>query len=191
MLAVLIITGFLILTVIIVVPYSVRKYSENNNKNKKIVSSPVKKEVVLQAEQCVYISMTTTKGEMILELRKDLMPVTVNNFLRLVSKKFYNGLLFHRVEPWLIQSGDPTGTGKGGSERTIPLEISRELKNKKYSIGMARLKDPNSASSQFYILKHYVKSLDGQFAVFGTVKKGQDVVLKIEKTDKIIDIKEL
>lgn len=137
----------------------------------------------------IQVSMTTDKGEVVLLLRPDLMPVTVENFVGLVEKKFYDGLVFHRVEDWVIQTGDPTATGSGGSDKTIKLETHAELKNVKYAVGMARSTDPNSATSQFYILRKDASSLDGKYAIFGNVIKGQEVVDKITKNDKVKEIK--
>lgn len=139
----------------------------------------------------IQVSMTTDKGEIVLLLRPDLMPVTVENFVGLVEKKFYDGLVFHRVEDWVIQTGDPTATGSGGSDKTIKLETHTELKNVKYAVGMARSTDPNSATSQFYILRKDAASLDGKYAIFGNVIKGQEVVDKIAKNDKVKEIKVL
>lgn len=135
------------------------------------------------------VSIQTEKGEIIVALRPDLMPVTVENFVGLVNKGFYNGLKFHRVEDWVIQGGDPKGNGTGGSDKKIKLETNPNLKNVKYAIAMARSQDPNSASSQFYILKKDASWLDGQYAVFGNVIKGQDVVDKITIGTKMTEVK--
>ena len=139
----------------------------------------------------VHVSIVTDKGEIVVSLRPDLMPVTVENFVSLVEKGFYNGLTFHRVEDWVIQGGDPLGTGTGGSDKKIKLETHAELKNVKYAIAMARTSDPNSATSQFYILKKDAPSLDGGYAVFGNVIQGQEVVGKIVKGDKMKEVKVL
>lgn len=140
----------------------------------------------------IQVSIMTDKGEIVVSLRPDLMPITVNNFVGLVEKGFYNGLKFHRVEDWVIQGGDPLGNGRGGSDKNVKLETSTELKNVKYAIAMARSSDPNSASSQFYIIrKKDQPSLDGKYAVFGNVIKGKEVVDKIELNDKMTEIKVL
>lgn len=142
-------------------------------------------------KKVVDVSIMTDKGEIVAELRPDLMPVTVDNFMKLVNSGFYNGLKFHRVEDWVIQAGDPKGDGTGGPGWTIKLETNPRLKNVKYAIAMARSQDPNSAGSQFYILKKDASWLDGQYAVFGNVIKGQDVVDKIEIGDKMKEVKEV
>ena len=135
------------------------------------------------------ISIKTSKGTIMIEVYPTLTPVTVQNFERLVKEKFYNGLTFHRVEKELIQGGDPEGNGMGGPGWTIPLEISPGLKNVRGAVAMARGQDPNSAGSQFYILKKDLPSLDGQYAVFGRVIKGMDVVDKIKAGDKMMTVK--
>jgi peptidyl-prolyl cis-trans isomerase B (cyclophilin B) len=88
----------------------------------------------------------------------------------------------------VIQGGDPKGDGSGGSGKTIPLEIATSLTNKKGAVGMARSSDPNSASSQLYIILVDAKFLDGQYAVFGQVTEGQDVAKKIAVGDKMLKI---
>lgn len=131
----------------------------------------------------------TSRGNIEIETYPSLMPITTANFDKLVSKGFYKNMKFHRVEDWVIQTGDPTGTGTGGSGETIVLETSEKLKNKRGYIGMARSTDPNSASSQFYILKKDAPSLNGQYAVFGRVTKGMEIVDKIKQGDKMKLIK--
>ena len=133
-----------------------------------------------------YASIETNFGEIEIQLFADQAPVTVENFVNLAKSGFYDGTLFHRVVPgFVIQGGDPnTRTadrslwGTGGSGRTIPLEIS-SLQNARGMVAMARSQDPNSASSQFYILVGDAHFLDGQYAVFGKVVAGMDVVDKI------------
>ena len=144
---------------------------------------------MLEGKQKVNVSIQTDKGEMIAELRPDLMPITVNNFVKLINMKFYDGLKFHRVEDMVIQGGDPKGNGTGGPGWAIKLETSSELKNIKYCIAMARSKSPDSAGSQFYILKRDVPQLDGEYAVFGNIIKGQEVVDKIVIGDSMKSIK--
>lgn len=117
-----------------------------------------------------------TVGKIIIELYPDKAPKTVANFIKLVEAGFYDGISFHRYEEgFVIQGGDPTGTGTGGSDETIPLEIS-DLRHKQYAVGMARTDDPNSATSQFYITLRETPSLDGSYAVFGYVIEGKAVV---------------
>jgi peptidyl-prolyl cis-trans isomerase B (cyclophilin B) len=131
--------------------------------------------------------LETVKGTIKFELKETDAPITTKNFIDLTNKGFYNGLIFHRVEPgFVIQGGDPKGDGTGGSGKTIPLEIAPSLTHKKGAVGMARSQDPNSASSQFYICIEDAKFLDKNYAVFGQVIEGQNVVSNIRKGDKIL-----
>jgi len=136
------------------------------------------------------VTIETSRGNIVLEIYPKLMPVTTDNFARLVKSGFYNGLTFHRVEDWVIQGGDPQGNGRGGPGWTIPLETNPELKNVRGAVAMARGEDPNSAGSQFYILKKDAPWLDGQYAVFGKVVQGMEVVDKIKVGDKMLSVKE-
>ncbi len=131
------------------------------------------------------VTVQTTKGGVTIEVYPDKMPVTVANFEKLVKSNFYNGLTFHRVEDWVIQGGDPKGNGTGGPGWTIPLETSPDLKNVRGAVAMARSQEPDSAGSQFYILKRDAAWLDGQYAVFGRVLQGMDVVDQIKAGDKM------
>ena len=119
------------------------------------------------------------------ELYPDVAPNTVNNFISLVNKGFYNGLCFHRViEGFMIQGGDPKGNGTGGPGYSIRGEFTKNgfknnLKHKRGVISMARSMMPNSAGSQFFIMHADAPHLDGQYAAFGQVIDGMDVVDKI------------
>lgn len=123
------------------------------------------------------------------ELYPDVAPNTVNNFISLVKKGFYNGLCFHRViEGFMIQSGDPKGNGTGGPGYTIRGEFSKngfknDLKHKRGVISMARSMMPNSAGSQFFIMHADAPHLDGQYAAFGQVIDGMDVIDKIAEVN--------
>ena len=125
-------------------------------------------------------------GTIVVDLYGDLAPITVNNFLKLVNEKFYDGLTFHRIiSGFMIQGGDPNGNGTGGSDETIKGEFSangveNNLEHKRGVISMARSSVSNdSASSQFFIMHADYPSLDGQYAAFGMVRSGLDVVDKI------------
>lgn len=134
-------------------------------------------------------TIVTEKGTIKFELYEKDAPITTKNFIDLAQKGFYDGLTFHRVEPgFVIQGGDPRGDGTGGSGKTIPLEIAPNLTHKKGAVAMARSNDPNSASSQFYIVLEDAKFLDKSYAVFGQVLEGQDVVEKIAKGDKMLKV---
>ena len=134
------------------------------------------------------VKIETSKGIIEMEIYPDLCPITVANFEELAEAGFYNGLVWHRVENWVIQTGDPQGTGFGGSEKKIKLEINRKLSNVRGAVGMARSTDRNSASSQFYILKKDAKSLDGDYAIFGLVKRGMDVVDILSIGDRMVSV---
>jgi len=124
-------------------------------------------------------------GAFKIELFADKAPTTVQNFLDLVQRGFYKDMIFHRVVAgFVVQTGDPTGTGRGGSEKTIKLEIHPDLKHNSAGIvGMARAQDPDSATSQFYITLAPTPQLDGRYAVFGRVIEGLDVVMAIGQVE--------
>ena len=125
-------------------------------------------------------------GEKItVELYPDVAPITVENFKSLVSEGYYSGIIFHRViAGFMIQGGDPTGTGMGGSKKTIKGEfaangVKNDLSHKRGVISMARTQIPDSASSQFFICHADATFLDGQYAAFGKVVSGIEVVDEI------------
>ena len=144
-------------------------------------------------------------GIMIAELYPDIAPITVKNFKKLIGKSYYDGLIFHRViKDFMIQTGDPTGTGSGGSEETIKGEfaingVENNLSHKRGVLSMARKgADPeteetmNSASSQFFIVHRDSLSLDGNYAAFGRVIHGLDVIddvatTKTDENDKPVE----
>ncbi len=132
----------------------------------------------------VIIEMENGK-EIKLELYPDIAPETVKNFEELVSRGFYDGLIFHRVIPgFMIQGGDPEGTGMGGSGKNIVGEFAanghpNSLRHTRGVISMARAQNPNSASSQFFIMHADAPHLDGQYAAFGRVTEGMDAVDEI------------
>ena len=133
-----------------------------------------------------YATIETDYGIIKAEIYTAKAPITAKNFIGLANSGFYNGLKFHRVEPgFVVQGGDPNGDGTGGSGKNIPLEINPELKHVKGVLAMARSNDPNSASSQFYITLAPAPFLDGNYAVFGKVVQGMDVVEKIKVGDKM------
>lgn len=136
------------------------------------------------------ILITMENGDEIkAELYPETAPKTVENFLKLVDEKFYDGLIFHRViKGFMIQGGDPTGTGMGGSKDTIVGEFrangfQNDLAHTRGVLSMARTNMPNSASSQFFIMHQDAPHLDGQYAAFGKVIEG------IEAVDKIASVK--
>lgn len=134
------------------------------------------------------ITMETTKGTIKFTLLPQYAPVHVEKFIALTKKKFYDGVVFHRVVPnFVIQGGDPTGTGTGGPGYTIKAEFSGR-KHLLGTVAMARTPDPNSAGSQFYICLDALPSLDGQYTTFGQVFEGIEVVEKIAKGDKMTKV---
>lgn len=122
------------------------------------------------------------------ELYPEIAPNTVNNFISLIKKGFYDGTIFHRtIEGFMIQGGDPTGTGMGGPGYSIKGEFSdngfkNDLKHSRGVLSMARSMMPDSAGSQFFIMHEDSPHLDGQYASFGKVLEGMDVVDKIATT---------
>ena len=136
------------------------------------------------------VTMETEKGTIKFTLHEDKAPITTANFVELAERGFYDGLTFHRVEPgFVIQGGDPLGNGMGGSGKTIRLETHPDLKHDRAgTVAMARSQDPNSASSQFYITLAPAPFLDKNYAVFGHVTEGQDVVNSIRRGDKITKV---
>ena len=134
--------------------------------------------------------LTTQKGEIHIKLLPKKAPQTVSRIKELISDKFYNGIQFHRVVPnFVVQAGDPTGTGIGGSGKKIKAEFNDEI-HTKGTVAMARLgHDMNSADSQFYIALSTLPHLDKKYTVFGKVTKGIKVLDSISKGDKIISFK--
>ncbi len=130
-------------------------------------------------------------GVMKAELYPEIAPQSVNNFISLINKKFYDGLIFHRViKGFMIQGGCPDGTGMGGPGYSIKGEFSQngftnDLKHTEGVLSMARAMNPNSAGSQFFIMHKNSPHLDGSYAAFGKLVEGMDVVNKIaeERTD--------
>ena len=132
------------------------------------------------------VTITMTNGDVMkAELYPEIAPNTVNNFISLVQKGFYDGLIFHRViSGFMIQGGDPQGTGMGGPGYSIKGEfamngVRNDLKHTRGVLSMARYMMPNSAGSQFFIMHANAPHLDGQYAAFGKVVEGLDVVDKI------------
>ena len=122
------------------------------------------------------------------ELYPDIAPVSVNNFISLIQKNFYDGLIFHRViRGFMIQGGDPQGTGMGGPGYSIKGEFAangfqNDLKHTEGVLSMARSMMPDSAGSQFFIMHKNAPHLDGSYAAFGKIIEGMDVVNKIAET---------
>lgn len=132
-------------------------------------------------------------GKIEVELDADTAPISVTNFVNLAKEGFYDGLTFHRIiDGFMIQGGDPSGNGTGGSDQTIKGEFSENgvennISHVRGTISMARSSDNDSASSQFFIVQSDSTYLDGQYAGFGTVTSGMDIVDKICKDTPVTD----
>ncbi|MBU0490999.1 MAG: peptidylprolyl isomerase [Chloroflexi bacterium] len=126
-------------------------------------------------------TVETAQGTFVMQLLPDVAPQTVNNFVFLARDGFYDGLTFHRVEGWVVQGGDPEGTGGGDPGYSIPAEFESSVKYSQVRgiVGLARAQDPNSGGSQWYVVKQDATGLDGQYTTFGKVIAGMDVVDKL------------
>jgi len=147
------------------------------------------REIKLQNGEIKMVVITMENGgEIKLELDASSAPITVANFEKLVKENFYDGLIFHRViSGFMIQGGDPTGTGMGGSDERIKGEflingVNNPISHKRGVISMARSNHPDSASSQFFIVHADSTFLDGQYAAFGHVVEGMETVDAIAET---------
>jgi peptidyl-prolyl cis-trans isomerase B (cyclophilin B) len=136
-------------------------------------------------------------GQIVLELFTTDAPRHVDNFAKLAARGFYDGQRFHRVEDWVVQVGDPQsktrpmdfpGMGTGGPGYTIKAELNQRP-HERGALGMARSRDPDSAGSQFYILRKPARGLDGQYTVFGRVVRGMDLVDAIKVGDRVKSVK--
>jgi len=175
---------------------TIGEYAQNDNKNTSQETSETKQETPSAAKQDggynpapleegkVYYADIDIKdyGKITVKLDQSAAPVTCANFVQLANESFYNGLTFHRIiEGFMMQGGDPEGTGMGGSENEIIGEFSMNgrdnpISHKRGTISMARSQDPDSASSQFFIVHEDSTFLDGQYAGFGEVIEGIEVV---------------
>ena len=132
-------------------------------------------------------------GKISLELYKEVAPITVENFLKLAEDGFYDGLTFHRIiSGFMIQGGDPKGDGTGGSDKNIKGEFSangveNSISHVRGTISMARAQEYDSASSQFFIMHQDSASLDGQYAAFGKVTEGMEIVDQICEKTPVVD----
>ena len=138
------------------------------------------------AEKNPIVTIEMNNGDVMkAELYPEVAPNTVNNFISLVNRGYYDGIIFHRViRGFMIQGGDPQGTGVGGPGYSIKGEFSyngfaNDLKHTKGVLSMARTMEPNSAGSQFFIMHETSPHLDGQYAAFGKVVEGEDIIDKI------------
>ena len=162
--------------------------NESNTSDEANTETNVEETVSVQAIQTTPIVTMTVKdyGTVKMELYPDIAPNTVNNFIELANSGFYDGLIFHRIIPgFMIQGGDPLGTGVGGPDYSIPGEFSgngynsNTLAHEKGVLSMARSNAPDSAGSQFFIMTEDSPHLDGQYAAFGKVTEGLDIIEKL------------
>lgn len=164
---------FVLLTVVSLVGCSSSKTTEKTKKTK-----------TLKGNYQVEIKIKDY-GTIYAEIDADTAPITVTNFVNLCKNHFYDGLTFHRIiKDFMIQGGDPNGDGTGGSDETIKGEftdngVENPLKHTRGALSMARSQNNDSASSQFFIVQKTASHLDGQYAVFGYVYEGMDIVDKI------------
>jgi len=130
------------------------------------------------------VNLHTKDGKVVIQLRPDLAPKHVAQIEALVKRKFYDGIVFHRViEGFMAQTGDPLGNGTGGSGKKLKAEFSKEP-HVRGTVSMARAQDPNSADSQFFICLADAKFLDNQYTVWGRVIEGMDNIDKVKKGDR-------
>jgi cyclophilin family peptidyl-prolyl cis-trans isomerase len=134
------------------------------------------------------IIIKTVHGNITFKLYPKKAPNTVTRIIKLVNDGFYDGIKFHRVVPdFVIQAGDPTGTGSGGSGKKLKAEFN-DAQHIKGTVAMARTNDPDSADSQFYIALNTLPHLDNKYTVFGQVVEGLDVISKVKQGDVIISM---
>lgn len=183
-----IIAGILLLIVVLVaaviVLFTIRGKKESTEGSTETIDAAGKHHIEIQVKDY---------GTIKAELDGDTAPITVANFLKLAESGFYDGLTFHRIiDGFMIQGGDPKGNGTGGADETIKGEFSQngvenKLSHVRGTLSMARSQDMDSASSQFFIVQSDCTSLDGQYAAFGTVTEGMDLVDKICKDTPVQD----
>ena len=183
-----IIAGILLLIVVLVAAvialFAVRGQKESTEGSTEAIDAAGKHHIEIQVKDY---------GTIKAELDGDTAPITVANFLKLAESGFYDGLTFHRIiDGFMIQGGDPKGNGTGGADKTIKGEFSQngvenKLSHVRGTLSMARSQDMDSASSQFFIVQSDCTYLDGQYAAFGTVTEGMDLVDKICKDTPVQD----
>ena len=158
------------------------------------IAAPAGAQKSRKLENMLYLELKT--GRIAIELYPDAAPKHVARIKELAREKFYDGIVFHRVIPgFMAQTGDPTGTGTGGSGQKLPAEFSRELSFDRGTIGMARTSDPDSGDSQWFICFAPAPHLNGQYTIWGKVIEGMDLVDGIApgeppaRPDKIVSLR--
>ena len=171
-----------------------RKSDSNNNNSGQNTASDTQDNVdVSQVSGPIVTIAVKDYGDIVVQLDENAAPLTVENFVSLIKDGFYDGLTFHRIiDGFMIQGGDPLGNGTGGSENTIKGEFSSNgvdnpISHKRGVISMARSQDMNSASSQFFIVQSDSTFLDGEYAGFGYVTSGMEIVDQICKDTPVQD----
>lgn len=179
-----IIAGILLLIVVLVAAVIVLFAVRGKKESTEAIDAAGKHHIEIQVKDY---------GTIKAELDGDAAPITVANFLKLAESGFYDGLTFHRIiDGFMIQGGDPKGNGTGGADKTIKGEFSQngvenKLSHVRGTLSMARSQDMDSASSQFFIVQSDSTYLDGQYAGFGTVTEGMDIVDQICKDTPVQD----
>ena len=179
-----IIAGILLLIVVLVAAVIVLFAVRGKKESTETIDAAGKHHIEIQVKDY---------GTIKAELDGDAAPITVANFLKLAESGFYDGLTFHRIiDGFMIQGGDPKGNGTGGADKTIKGEFSQngvenKLSHVRGTLSMARSQDMDSASSQFFIVQSDSTYLDGQYAGFGTVTEGMDIVDQICKDTPVQD----
>ena len=179
-----IIAGILLLIVVLVAAVIVLFAVRGKKESTEAIDAAGKHHIEIQVKDY---------GTIKAELDGDTAPITVANFLKLAESGFYDGLTFHRIiDGFMIQGGDPKGNGTGGADKTIKGEFSKDgvenkLSHVRGTLSMARSQDMDSASSQFFIVQSDCTYLDGQYAAFGTVTEGMELVDKICKDTPVQD----
>lgn len=192
----LIIGGVLLIVILLIVATSISPKEEKIKENLlgidyKIDGNETK--LKYETENPVVAMYIKNYGSIIIELYPDVAPNTVNNFISLIKKGFYDNNSFHRLVPgFVLQGGDPDGTGMGGPGYSINGEFTsngfeNNLSHKKWIVSMARSNDPNSAGSQFFICVDDATNLDGEYAAFGKVIDGFKNIEKIVDSESIAD----
>lgn len=143
----------------------------------------------LKQYEALQATIETEKGNFFISFYPRDAPRTVASFVKLARDGYFDGLIFHRVEPnFVVQGGDPTGTGTGGPGYTLPAEFNAH-KNVRGAVAMARTADPDSAGSQFYVCLSAAPHLDNKYTVFGQVTKGMDNIDKIRVGDHMLKVR--
>lgn len=142
-------------------------------------------EMTIDPKKSYKATISTPRGDIVIKLRPDLAPQTVNSFVFLARQGFYDGLTWHRViRGFMAQGGDPTGTGTGGPGYNVPGEFTKAvLYDRPGIVAMARAQSPDSAGSQFFITTAAAPHLNGQYTIFGEVVEGLDIALNIPLRD--------